>query len=156
MHANELTPCPNPTLPCVYTSPAFGLSPQDRRQERQIREMIARLREILLAPPTHTERFHVVFWDSARRVSGMNALGQGSQTALTVRIRDLFHHALKAEAAAILMAHTHPSGDCRPSKKDLESTKRIALIGRSLEIELLDHLIFSQNAVYSMRKRGQL
>ena len=156
MHVAELPTRKKSLTRRVNASPAFGLSTQDKRQERQILEMIDRLRKLLLSPPTHVERFHVIFWDSARRISGMTTLGQGSMAALTVRMRDLFHHALKAEAVAILVAHNHPSGDCRPSKKDIEATNRIAQIAGALGIELLDHLIFSQNSIYSMRKRGEL
>ena len=156
MHASELTLSPEPKVQRISAWEAPWLSPQDKRHERQIQAMITRLRDLLLSPPTHVERFYVVFWDSGRRVSGMTPLGQGSEAVLTVCIRDLFHHALKAEASAILMAHNHPSGDCRPSKNDLESTERIARIARYLDIELIDHLIFSQTGMYSMRKRGEL
>lgn len=137
-------------------APCCRVRDQDSRKEEQTHWMITRLRELSLAPPTHLERFHVAFLDSERRISGITSFGEGSVAALTMRMRDLFGHALKVEAAAILVAHNHPSGDCRPSQKDIESTNRLAQIAEALDIELLDHLIFSQQRVYSMRKRGEL
>ncbi|MEM7703178.1 MAG: JAB domain-containing protein [Pseudomonadota bacterium] len=156
MHANERLIDSGRKDPRNFLMPGFRMRGQARRSEEQTHTMVARLRELSLAPPKHIERFHVAFLDSERRVSGMASFGEGSVTALTMRIRDLFCYALKVEAAAILMAHNHPSGDCRPSQKDIESTNRIAQIAKALDIELLDHLIFSPHGMYSMRKRGEL
>ena len=73
-----------------------------------------------------------------------------------LRLRELFARGLSLGADGMIMAHNHPSGDCRPSSCDIEATLRIAELGKSLEIELIDHLIFTQKSVYSMRWGGEL
>lgn len=68
--------------------------------------------------------------------------------------RDVFRHALKAGAAAIIMLHNHPSGDPTPSPEDIDLTRRIARLGESLDIVLLDHLIIGDLKFTSMKKEG--
>lgn len=109
------------------------------------------LRAMVVAPPFLIERFHVVFLDEFRSYLGDGPMGQGGPGGLSVRMRELFAKALSVSAAGILVAHNHPSGDCRPSKADVASTCRLEQIARALDIELLDHLIFTHHAVYSMR-----
>lgn len=118
--------------------------------------MIETLRNLVLAPPANCERFHVVFLGKARGILGSAALGQGSLQSMTVSVRDLFQRALSIRASGLIMAHNHPSGDCTPSAHDVLATERIAAVARPLEIELVDHLIFSEWGVYSMRKGGEL
>lgn len=129
---------------------------QEAWQERQMKLMIDRLRGLVLAPPANLERFYVVFFDSEKRISDVSEFGQGIVGAISLNLRDLFRHALLVEARSIIVAHNHPSGDCRPSDQDISATKRIAQVAQTLEIRLLDHLIFSKNGLYSMRKRGEL
>jgi len=131
-------------------------SQDDGRKERQITSMIGKLRELVLAPPADSERFHVAFLDSTQRVASVSGFGVGCANALSLNLRDLFRHALLVEARSIIIAHNHPSGDCRPSDRDIAATKRIAQVAQTLDISLLDHLIFSKNGLYSMRKRGEL
>jgi len=131
-------------------------SKDDSRKERQIASIIGKLRDLVLAPPANSERFHVAFLDSTQRVTSVSGFGLGCANALSLNLRDLFRHALLVEARSIIIAHNHPSGDCRPSDRDIAATKRIAEVAQTLDISLLDHLIFSKNGLYSMRKRGEL
>ena len=125
-------------------------------RETQLAAMIEYLRGVVLSGHNRTERFHAIFADSRRSYLGDAALGEGDVNALTVRMRDLFSRALALEASAIIVAHNHPSGDCRPSRHDIEATKRLVTIGEALDITLLDHLIFTHHSVYSMRAGGDL
>ena len=102
------------------------------------------------------ERFHVVFLDSDRNCRDDCIMSCGSSLHLPVRLRDVFTRALCLNASGIVVAHNHPSGDCRPSESDLKATRRLRDIGRALDIELLDHLIFTREKVYSMRAGGKL
>ena len=124
--------------------------------ERQVASMIGRLRELVLAPPATSERFHAVFLDDGKRILSVAGFGEGASNALKVSLRELFRHALMVAARSVIIAHNHPSGDCRPSANDIKATQRIAHIAEALEIELLDHLIFSQSGLYSIRKGGKL
>ncbi|MEL6486212.1 MAG: JAB domain-containing protein [Pseudomonadota bacterium] len=124
--------------------------------ERMLARMIKDLRAIILAPPASCERFHAVFLDKDRVILGQAAMGYGHASGLCLRPRELFSRALALEAAGIIIAHNHPSGDCRPSLNDVRATTRIADIANSLEIQLVDHLIFTHRATYSMRAGGEL
>lgn len=102
------------------------------------------------------ERFHVVFLDRSRRYLDDSVLASGSSIHLPVRLRELFARALRLDAAGIIVAHNHPSGDCRPSSQDIHATQRLRDVGQALDIELLDHLIFTREKAYSMRAGGRL
>lgn len=128
----------------------------DEWHERQIAAMIGRLRELVLAPPANSERLHVAFLDDTNRFLSVAGFGEGRAFALSLSLRELFRHALSVGARGILMAHNHPSGDCRPSALDIEGTRRIASVAQALDIEILDHLIFSENGLYSMRRGAEL
>ena len=138
--------------------PVLGYAHKDSGPERNHRmsALVERLRRTLLAPPDNAERLHALFLTSGRTLLGESRLAIGTSEALSLRLRDLFRRALALDASAIILAHNHPSGDCRPSESDLEATRCIAGLARALDIELLDHLIFTHRAVYSMRARGEL
>lgn len=114
------------------------------------------LRGMVLQSPAHAERFHVVYLDGQRSYLGDAPLGQGSVGALSLRMRSVFSRALSLGASSLVVAHNHPSGLCRPSEKDIVATRRLNDIASALDIELVDHLIFTRTAVYSMRAGGDL
>lgn len=113
--------------------------------------MIDFLKAMVLAPPHTAERFHVLFIDRSGAYLGDAPMGSGGMGGLSLRMRDLFAKALSHHAHGILVAHNHPSGECRPSKADIVSTRRLETVATALDIELLDHLIFTKDAVFSMR-----
>ena len=125
-------------------------------QGRPISNIVENLRDLVLAPPLQRERFHVVFLDEHRQFLGSAAIGLGRIDSLSFSMRELFQRALAIEARAMVMAHSHLSGDCRPSHNDNEFTSRILEVANCLNIELIDHLIFTKSRVYSMRKGGLL
>jgi DNA repair protein RadC len=117
---------------------------------------IGYLRKVVLTPPALHERGHAIFVDDRRTCVGEAAFGMGNISKLTLRMRELFADALRVDAAGIILAHNHPSGQCRPSEGDIVATRRLQEIGRALDIALIDHLIFTPEAVYSMRAGGFL
>jgi DNA repair protein RadC len=117
---------------------------------------ITYLRKVVLTPPALHERGHAIFVDHHRACVGEAAFGMGNIGKLTLRMRELFADALRVDAAGIILAHNHPSGQCRPSEGDIIATRRLQEIGRALDIALIDHLIFTPEAVYSMRAGGFL
>lgn len=114
------------------------------------------MRAMVLTGPVGTERFHAMFLDQQRGFIGDEVMGTGGESSLRLRMRDLFGRALAMHASAILIAHNHPSGMCRPSRFDHEATLRIKQVADALDIELVDHLIFTRESVYSMRAGGDL
>ncbi len=81
-------------------------------------------------------------------------IGTSSNTLISQK--DILSQALKENANALVIAHNHPSGDCRPSKEDLLATSRLKKSARALDIHLLDHMIFSKDNVYSFRQNNIL
>lgn len=124
--------------------------------EARLSGMIGYLRSVVLGDMDFAERFHAVFLDAERRYLGDAAIAQGGVSALTLRMRDLFGSALATGANGIIVAHNHPSGHCRPSQNDIAATRRLVAIGAALDVELIDHLIFTRDSVYSMRAGGDL
>lgn len=113
--------------------------------------MINYLKAMVIAGPHNAERFHALFVDHRRSYLGDAPMGNGGCGKLSLRMRELFTKALSLSARGLLIAHNHPSGLCRPSESDIVSTRRLEKVATALDIELLDHLIFTRDAVYSMR-----
>ncbi|HSJ79352.1 MAG TPA: JAB domain-containing protein [Erythrobacter sp.] len=118
--------------------------------------LVAYLGKLVLAPEGRHECAHVIFVDGCRSFLGDAGVGMGSLGALSLRMREVFGEALRLGARGMILAHNHPSGDCRPSGSDIAATRRLAEVARALDIELIDHLIFTTDAVYSMRAGGLL
>jgi len=78
----------------------------------------------------------------------------GSLNASHVRVAEVFRDAIRRSAAAIIVAHNHPSGDPSPSPEDVAVTKRIREAGEQLDVELLDHLVIGRRRFISLRERG--
>lgn len=96
-----------------------------------------------------TEEFWAVFLNQNNRIVGKARLSAGGINQSVVDVRILFKTALEHLSTAIAIAHNHPSGNLKPSQEDLRITKQIAAAGKILNIQLLDHLIISQNAYLS-------
>lgn len=103
-----------------------------------------------------TEEFWAIFLNQSNRVLHFAQLTQGGINQSIVDIRILFKTALDHYATALIIAHNHPSGNLKPSKEDLEITQRIKEAGKMLNIQLLDHLIITQNAYFSFSDDGIL
>ena len=131
-----------------------GISAQP--QEAHTHALLAYLRQILFAVHSPRERFHAIFLDARRNYLADVSLGLGNSATLTLRMRELFARALAVGAEGLVVAHNHPSGDCRPSANDISATLRLREIAGALDIELIDHLILTERSVYSMRAGGDL
>lgn len=100
-----------------------------------------------------TECLLVVFLDARYRVAGYAEVARGTLNASRFAPRDVFIPALHANAAAVIVAHNHPSGDATPSRADRVATGTLREAGRLIGLPLTDHLIVTPDAVYSFRER---
>jgi DNA repair protein RadC len=80
----------------------------------------------------------------------------GTLSASLVHPREVFSPAVAHSAAAVVVAHNHPSGDCSPSADDRDTTRRLVRAGELLGIPLLDHIIVAGDRFFSFRERGML
>jgi DNA repair protein RadC len=101
-------------------------------------------------------REHVVavLLDARHHLIRVSRVAIGSLTASLVHPRELFHDAIAASAAAVIVAHNHPSGDPQPSAHDLALTERLVEAGALLGIEVVDHLILGSRSVVSLKAAG--
>jgi DNA repair protein RadC len=103
-----------------------------------------------------TEVMAFVYLGSDQRVLGMRHMRSGSIDRLVPPIRDVAADALAFGAAAVVMAHNHPSGDPTPSIADREATRLLARALATLEMRLVDHLIVARDGITSFRRLGLL
>lgn len=79
--------------------------------------------------------------DTRNSVIGLNTVTIGILDSSLVHPREVFKPAILSNAASIVLAHNHPSGDPMPSQEDRRATERIVQAGKILGIEVLDHII---------------
>ena len=84
----------------------------------------------------------------AEGIDAFNALDE-----LSLDDREVFRDAIAVGAAALVLAHNHPSGDPEPSEDDVRLTRRFARCGETLGIEVLDHLVLGNGRWVSLRER---
>lgn len=99
------------------------------------------------------EHFFVALLSTRNKLIGVSTVSIGSLASVTVHPREVFKTAIMSNAAAIILAHNHPSGDPWPSKQDLQITQRMIDAGEVLGIPVIDHLIFGDE-YYSVRSNG--
>jgi DNA repair protein RadC len=102
------------------------------------------------------EELRVMLLDTKNVVTVQRTVYRGNLAGSSVRIGEVFRDAVRVCAAAIIVAHNHPSGDPAPSGEDLRITAELAEAGRLLDIELLDHLIIGRGRWTSLRALGAL
>jgi DNA repair protein RadC len=76
----------------------------------------------------------------------------GTLNASLVHPREIFQEALKQNSASVILVHNHPSGDSEPSEDDLIVTKRIVEAGKTMGIDVLDHIIITKSKIYSFKE----
>ena len=115
-------------------------------------------RKFLMARLRHQphEQFCALMLDTRNRVITFETLFHGSIDVAHVHPRVVVERALKAQAAAIIVAHNHPSGVAEPSQADLAITRKLREALGLLEIRLLDHFIVGDGEVVSLAERGQI
>ena len=104
----------------------------------------------------HHEEFHVLYLNRANRVLGVSCVSRGGMNGVTVDPRIILQTALKACAHSICISHNHPSGSIRPSSDDLVMTKAIQKSCKAIGIELLDHVIMTEENYCSFADEGLL
>ena len=80
----------------------------------------------------------------------------GSQDEVKVPFPKLMRQAIESACTGVVLAHNHPSGILRPSPTDLRLTQRLQIAAESVDIMILDHLIFTSGPPFSFRRQGLL
>jgi DNA repair protein RadC len=101
------------------------------------------------------EYLFVILLDTRNRVIGQPVeVYHGSLNTSLIRVGEVFREAVKANAAGMIVAHNHPSGDPAPSPEDVAVTRAIVEAGKLLDIDVLDHLVIGRHRFVSLKERG--
>lgn len=101
------------------------------------------------------EQFAIMCLDTKHQPTALHVVSVGTLNATLVHPREVFKAAFLVNAAAILCAHSHPSGDPTPSAEDKEITQRLVDSGCLLGVDVLDHIILgAEQSFCSMKEQG--
>jgi len=90
------------------------------------------------------ETLQVLLLNTRRRLIRVEEITDGTVDTLLVHAREVFRHAISANASAIVLAHNHPSGDPTPSEADIKVTRDLIRAGQLLKIDVLDHIVLGR------------
>lgn len=130
-------------------------------QELPEKPKISRSRDIFqvmqsIIGDLNVEEFWVLFLNQGNFVVKKELVGRGGISYVAVDVRIIMKIALEEYATGIILAHNHPSGNLNPSRDDYRLTEKIKTAARTLDIELLDHLILNQKSYFSFADEGRL
>jgi DNA repair protein RadC len=101
------------------------------------------------------EHLRVIVLDRRNRVLEIVEVYQGSVNSSQVRVGEIFKPAIARTASAVVVVHSHPSGDPTPSPDDVAVTRAIVQAGKLLDCEVLDHLVIGHGGKWvSLKERG--
>lgn len=103
-----------------------------------------------------SEEFILLCLNNSNKVVGFYKLSSGGMTGTVVDVRMIFTTALNCLATSIMIAHNHPSGALHPSEADKAITKKIKEASKFLDINVLDHLIITDESYFSFCDEGIL
>lgn len=95
------------------------------------------------------ENFVVVSLDTRNKIIAIDTVFVGTLNSSLIHPREIFETAIRRHAAAIVVAHNHPSGDPKPSDEDAKVTKLLLDAGKTMGIQVLDHLVIAKEKFYS-------
>lgn len=98
------------------------------------------------------EEFHIITLDTKNQIIDTHQITVGTLDASLVHPREVFRPAIKDAASSIILVHNHPSGDPTPSSEDRTVTRRLESSGKTLGIEVLDHIVLGKGAAVSLRE----
>lgn len=102
------------------------------------------------------EEFFAVWLNTQHRVLGLEALFRGTLTQASVYPREVVKRGLALNAAAVILAHNHPSGTTEPSRADEALTRQLKEALALVDIRVLDHFIVAGGQILSFAERGLL
>ena len=116
-------------------------------------KMIFELMQPLIGELPH-EEFWVLYLNNSNKVLSKSQQGKGGITGTMVDVRLVFKTALELGATAVILCHNHPSGTLTPSDADKQITRKLKAAGQNLDIQVLDHIIVTENGYFSFNDNG--
>jgi len=100
------------------------------------------------------EHLRVILLDTRNRVLEIVEVYKGSVNSSQIHVGEIFKAAIRGNAPALIVVHSHPSGDPTPSPDDVVVTRAIIQAGKLLDVDVLDHMIIGQGWWVSLKERG--
>lgn len=100
------------------------------------------------------EHFWVLGLDAQNKIQFIELLGLGASNRVNADPPDVFRMAIYKQAGKLILVHNHPSGSLEPSQADHDLTDRMLKVGKLINIEVLDHLIISEESFISFEEKG--
>ena len=100
------------------------------------------------------ESLRVVLLNTKNHVLAVQEVYKGSVNSSLVRVSELFREAVRQNCPALILVHNHPSGDPAPSPDDVSMTRQALEAGKTLDIDVLDHVVIGQQRWVSLREKG--
>jgi DNA repair protein RadC len=125
-------------------------------EERQIVKSPEDAARLLMLEMGSQEQEHLkaIILNTKNQVLKIHPIYVGSLNSASVRVGELFREAIRLNAAAVIVAHNHPSGDPTPSPEDVSVTRQMVEAGKLLNVDVLDHLVICQARWVSLKERG--
>lgn len=101
------------------------------------------------------EHMYMLCLNTKLMLTGIFEISHGNVNSSIVGTREVFQKALLGNAVSIIVMHNHPSGDCSPSREDINVTKRLVEAGNIVGIQVLDHLIIG-DSYCSLKEKGYM
>jgi len=100
------------------------------------------------------EHFMILCLNVRNQINKIETISIGTLTASLVHPREVFKIAIENNSVQIILCHNHPSGETDPSEDDLKITRRLIEIGKIMGIEVIEHIIFTQDSYLSFREKN--
>lgn len=133
------------------------LRQKDRKRITKAKEIYALMRNILLREPMHDrnkEHFWVLGLQTNGVLSYVELVALGSVNKTFVNPTEVFSYALQKKCGRIVLVHNHPSGNLVPSEEDLKITRWLFEAGALLQVQVVDHLIITEESYTSLFDAG--
>jgi DNA repair protein RadC len=105
---------------------------------------------------SEVESFVVLLLNTRKRIKGHHLVSIGSLNEVAAHPREVFRAAVIAAAHVVALMHNHPSGEVQPSQSDISVTRLLVNAGKTLRIEVVDHIIVGHNRHCSLRELGHI
>jgi len=105
---------------------------------------------------TSFEEFWIILLKRNNQIMSKKRISEGGIAGTVADPKKIFKIALDAQASSIILCHNHPSGNLKPSEQDKQLTRKIVQAGKTLEIAVLDHLIFGNDSYFSFADENML
>lgn len=102
------------------------------------------------------EALYIFCLDTGRRLNHISLIAEGTLDETPVYPREIVAEALKHQATAIILTHNHPGGTTKPSRKDIEATRKVKEGLGFLAIKVVDHIVVSGDKFYSFASNNQI